>query len=78
MKKLRSTFIVWIAIYPAITAMLSLFGDHLNEFPIWIRTLVLTSVLVPSMVYILIPFWTKVLTLKKRSLDFGLFRKYSG
>ncbi len=60
MKKLKTSFIVWIAIYPAITGILFLFGDSLNELPITIRTLILTLVLVPLMVYVLIPFWTKV------------------
>ncbi|MEM6539894.1 MAG: hypothetical protein AAF634_01985 [Bacteroidota bacterium] len=60
MKKLKSTFIVWIAIYPAITALLFVFGDLLNHLPILLRTLVLTLILVPLMVYLLIPFWTKV------------------
>ncbi len=60
MKKLKSTFIVWIAIYPAITVLLLVFGDHLNHLPVLLRTLVLTLILVPLMVYLLIPFWTKV------------------
>lgn len=32
---------------------------------IFLRTLVLTAVLVPLMVYVLIPFWTRVLSSKK-------------
>ncbi|MDO1501696.1 hypothetical protein Q2T40_16295 [Winogradskyella maritima] len=64
MKKLKSTFIVWIAIYPAITLILLLFGDMLNQLPILLRTFILTIILVPAMVYLLIPFWTKVLEFK--------------
>ena len=64
MKKLKSAFIVWIAIYPAITGILLLFGNLLNETPIILRTLILTIILVPLMVYILIPFWTKVFNSK--------------
>ncbi len=60
MKKLKSTLIVWIAIYPAITLILLLFGDMLNQLPILLRTFILTIILVPTMVYLLIPFWTKV------------------
>ncbi|WP_299217379.1 hypothetical protein [uncultured Aquimarina sp.] len=60
MKKLKSMLIIWIAIYPAITTIMLLFGDMLNELPTLLRTLILTLILVPSMVYILIPFWTKV------------------
>ncbi len=61
MKKIKSTFIVWIAIYPAITAILMVFGEYLNHLPILLRTFVLTIVLVPLMVYFLIPFWTTIL-----------------
>ncbi|MDJ0645646.1 MAG: hypothetical protein QNJ57_06620 [Flavobacteriaceae bacterium] len=60
MKKLKNTLIVWVAIYPTITAILVLFGNVLNEFPILLRTLILTVILVPTMVYVLIPFWTRV------------------
>ncbi len=69
MKKLKSTFIIWIAIYPAITAILLLFGEYLNELPILIRTFVLTIILVPSMVYVLIPFWTKILDSKTNAFE---------
>ncbi|MBW1296029.1 hypothetical protein [Aquimarina litoralis] len=60
MKKIKSTFIVWIAIYPAITLISILFGEYLNQLPIPVRTFVLTIILVPLMVYFLIPFWTKI------------------
>jgi len=59
MKKLKSTFIVWTAIYPAITLIQYVFGEILAKLPLAFRTLVLTGVLVPLMVYGLIPFWTK-------------------
>ena len=60
MKKLKTSIIVWVAIYPTITVIQYFFGDILVELPLAVRTLILTAVLVPSMVYLLIPFWTKV------------------
>ncbi|MEL7003472.1 MAG: hypothetical protein AAFN93_12155 [Bacteroidota bacterium] len=60
MKKIKNTMIVWISIYPAITLILVLFGSLLNQLPVMLRTLVLTLILVPLMVYVLIPFWTRV------------------
>lgn len=60
MKKSTQTLIVWIAIYPAITAIMLVFGTYLNELPILLRTFILTVVLVPLMVYVLIPFWTGI------------------
>jgi len=63
MKKLKKIFIVWMSIYPAITFILLLFGDQLNAIPVMKRTFILTIVLVPLMVYFLIPFWTKMFNL---------------
>ncbi|PRX55365.1 hypothetical protein [Flagellimonas meridianipacifica] len=60
MKKLRNTLIVWVSIYPAISIFLMLFGEVLDGLPVLLRTLILTLVLVPLMVYVLIPFWTGV------------------
>ncbi len=62
MKKIKTAIIVWVAIYPTITLIQYLFGDILNKLPLVFRTLILTLVLVPSMVYLLIPFWTRLLT----------------
>ncbi|MEM9190155.1 MAG: hypothetical protein AAGF12_13305 [Myxococcota bacterium] len=53
--KHRLALIVWVAIYPTITAVNWLFGDLLAELPLPLRTLVLTAFLVPLMVYVLIP-----------------------
>ncbi len=60
MSQLKNTLIVWIAIYPTITIILFLFGKYLNQLPLLLRTFILTIILVPLMVYILIPFWRRV------------------
>ncbi len=60
MKKSRTIFIVWVAIYPTITAIQYFFGSFLNQLPLAARTLILTGVLVPLMVFVLIPLWTKL------------------
>ncbi|WP_298545689.1 hypothetical protein [uncultured Aquimarina sp.] len=67
MKKVRQTIIVWIAIYPTITIIQYFFENLLNTFRLEIRTLILTVVLVPLMVYVLVPFWTKILTKTKKN-----------
>lgn len=46
---------VWIAIYPTITLVSFLIGPYLKELPIPLRTLVLTLILVPLMVFIIMP-----------------------
>ena len=59
--KYKVAFITWLAIYPLITVILYVFGPWLMEMPLAIRTLVLTAVLVPLMVYVLVPGLRKVL-----------------
>ncbi|MEM0996833.1 MAG: hypothetical protein AAGN35_07130 [Bacteroidota bacterium] len=53
--KHKIAFITWLAIYPLITVILYLFGPLLAELPLAVRTLLLTAVLVPIMVYVLVP-----------------------
>jgi antibiotic biosynthesis monooxygenase (ABM) superfamily enzyme len=47
--------VTWLAIYPALTATLALLGPVLAPLPLALRTLVVTVVLVPIMVYVLVP-----------------------
>ena len=51
----KTAVVVWIAIYPALTFVLWLAGPTIRDWPVALRTLVLTLVLVPLMVYILLP-----------------------
>ncbi|MCC7501198.1 MAG: hypothetical protein IT229_01625 [Flavobacteriales bacterium] len=51
----KSAVLIWLAIYPSITLFMLLFGEHLARLPIPIGTLVLTAVLVPLMVFVLLP-----------------------
>lgn len=60
MENLKKSLIVWISIYPPLTIILAVFSEYLNAVPLIFRTLILTIVLVPLMVYILIPFWTRM------------------
>ncbi|MGH2677617.1 MAG: hypothetical protein ACRDHB_04565 [Actinomycetota bacterium] len=52
--------ITWLAIYPALTVTLALLGPVLAPAPLFLRTLVLTAVLVPIMVYVLVPAVQKI------------------
>lgn len=47
--------ITWLAIYPALTITLALLGPALMPLPLYLRTLVVTAILVPIMVYALVP-----------------------
>jgi antibiotic biosynthesis monooxygenase (ABM) superfamily enzyme len=52
---------VWIAIYPTITTTLFLIGPFVKDFPLPLRTLTLTLIMVPLMVFVLMPFLQKLL-----------------
>lgn len=47
---------IWVVIYPSITIFYLVFGKYLAEIPLYLRTLVLTLILVPWMVFIGLPF----------------------
>ncbi len=53
--KWKTALLIWLAIYPSITLIFLLFGDRLLLMPPALRTLVLTLVLVPLMVFVLLP-----------------------
>jgi uncharacterized protein len=47
--------LTWVAIYPALTLTLALLGPALAPLPLYLRTLIVTVVLAPIMVYVLVP-----------------------
>ena len=51
---------VWIVIYPSITLFNILVGSYLTNFPIYLKTLILTLVLVPWMVFIGLPLVNRI------------------
>jgi len=59
--KLITMLKIWLVIYPSITLFLNFFGQHLAVLPLYQRTLLLTIVLVPWMVFAGLPFinWVK-------------------
>lgn len=60
-KKWKTALVIWIAIYPALTLLITLFGEYLILLPLPLRTLVMTAVLVPLLVFVLVPALHKVL-----------------
>ena len=59
--KWKFAIIVWLAIYPTITLVTFLIGDYIKNLPLPLKTLLLTGILVPTMVFILLPFLRKIL-----------------
>ena len=51
----KTTILIWLGIFPALTLVLWLVGPPIQDWPLPVRTLVLTVVLVPLMVYVLLP-----------------------
>ena len=61
-KKWKMAIVIWLAIYPLITTIFALFGKLLVQInPLPLRTLAITIIAVPVMVFVLIPFLQKKL-----------------
>jgi antibiotic biosynthesis monooxygenase (ABM) superfamily enzyme len=53
--------VVWLAIYPSLTLVLWLFGPTIAGWPIALRTLTVTALLVPWMVFFMLPVLQRLL-----------------
>lgn len=61
-KKWKMAILIWLAIYPLITLIFALIGKQLIQIdPLTLRTLIITLIAVPIMVFILIPTLQKLL-----------------
>jgi len=61
-KKWKMAILIWLAIYPLITLIFTVLGKHLIQInPLPLRTLIITLIAVPIMVFILIPTLQKLL-----------------
>jgi antibiotic biosynthesis monooxygenase (ABM) superfamily enzyme len=54
--KLIGSLKIWLVIYPSITLLLYFFGPSLAALPLYQRTLLLTIVLVPWIIFAGLPF----------------------
>jgi hypothetical protein len=54
--KLMAALKIWVVIYPSITLFLYLLSKSALEFPLYLKTLFLTLILVPWVVFIGVPF----------------------
>jgi antibiotic biosynthesis monooxygenase (ABM) superfamily enzyme len=61
-KKWKMAIVIWLAIYPLITTIFALLGKQLILIePLPLRTLIITVIAVPIMIFILIPTLQKLL-----------------
>lgn len=58
--KYKMAVLIWLAIYPSINVLFLLLGDWLVTLPLFLRTLILTGILVPLMVFVLLPLLMKI------------------
>lgn len=59
--KWKFAVMVWIAIYPLITLITLLVGPKITHLPLPIKTLIMTLIAVPLMVYVALPFLRKIM-----------------
>ena len=59
--KWKFAIMVWLAIYPAITLLTFLIGDYIKNLPLPLKTLIMTGILVPLMVFVLLPLLRKII-----------------
>lgn len=59
--KWKFAIMVWLAIYPTITLVSFLIGDLIKNWPLPLKTLLMSGILVPLMVFILLPLLRKLL-----------------
>lgn len=55
----KMTLVSWMALYPTVTLVFLLFGGILERFPLPLRTLMITGVLMVLMSYVLMPRFTR-------------------
>lgn len=61
-KKWKMAILIWLAIYPTITLLFLFFGKQFALIePLPLRTFVITIVVVPLMVFLIIPFLQKLM-----------------
>ncbi|MEO0341232.1 MAG: hypothetical protein AAF242_18720 [Bacteroidota bacterium] len=56
MEKLKNAIVTWIAAYLLITGLLIGLNAYLNEVPLYIRTLILSGLMVFLLQYLVFPF----------------------
>lgn len=55
----KMAVLIWLGIYPTITAVLGILSPYIAHFPLPLKTLTLTLVVVPLMVWVVLPFLQK-------------------
>lgn len=59
-RKHRTAILTWAVVYPLITTLLAVLEPLLGGLPMPLRTLILTVIMVPAMVYLAMPLANRV------------------
>jgi antibiotic biosynthesis monooxygenase (ABM) superfamily enzyme len=55
LKKWKMALLVWLVIYPTISVISIVLGPWLVQFPVLVRTFIMSVILVPFMIFIAMP-----------------------
>jgi antibiotic biosynthesis monooxygenase (ABM) superfamily enzyme len=53
--KVLAALKIWVVIYPALTFFLYVLAEPLSSMPLYLRTLLMTAILVPFIVFVGVP-----------------------
>jgi antibiotic biosynthesis monooxygenase (ABM) superfamily enzyme len=56
----KLALVTWIGVYPVITVLLAVLGPVTATWPLPLRTLVLTAVMVPTLIWVVMPMLTRL------------------
>ena len=56
----KLALVTWIGVYPIITGLLAVLGPATATWPLPLRTLLLTAVMVPTLTWLVVPTLTRV------------------
>jgi antibiotic biosynthesis monooxygenase (ABM) superfamily enzyme len=56
----KMVVVTWLAVFPVVSVIFSVFGQWLNMLPTLVRTLVFTAVMVTLMTYVIMPRMTRL------------------
>ncbi|HJT63451.1 MAG TPA: hypothetical protein VJ839_01625 [Candidatus Limnocylindria bacterium] len=56
----KQAVLTWLAVYPALTLTLAVLGPFMETWPLPLRTLLVTVLLVPIVVYVILPLLSRL------------------
>jgi len=57
----KQAIITWLGVYPALTVTLAVLGPAMESWPLPLRTLLVTLILVPALTWVILPLLRRML-----------------